>query len=126
MKPTTEYIHKSQFFYGSKISEHGLYCGYIDYRTLASAFPHILCNEIISKTDPCSWECVNGCEYDPDNDVYHEIFQYYIITAQGASILEDLTEEIVFYNYELDLYVWGVTHFGTSWDYVLTDIKVEV
>lgn len=55
-----------------------------------------------------------------------EIFQYYIISGQGAEILEDYTNEIVFYNSELDLYVWGVTHWGTSWDYVLTDIPCEV
>ena len=22
------------------------------------------------------------------------------------------------------MYVWGVTHWGTSWDYVLTDIEI--
>lgn len=126
MATTTEYVHKSKYFYGNEISAHGLYCGYIDYRTLASAFPHILCNDIICKTDRDAWECVNGCEYDEETEEFCEIFQYYIISAQGASILEELTDEIVFYNYELDLYVWGVTHFGTSWDYVLTNIKVEV
>jgi hypothetical protein len=30
----------------------------------------------------------------------------------------------VFYNEKLDIYVWGITHFGTAWDYVLTDIKI--
>ena len=54
-----------------------------------------------------------------------EIFQYYIISDNGARILEDYTDEIVFYNSELDMYVWGVTHWGTSWDYVLTDIQCE-
>jgi len=54
-----------------------------------------------------------------------EIFQYYIISDNGARILEDYTNEIVFYNSELDMYVWGVTHWGTSWDYVLTDIQCE-
>ena len=34
--------------------------------------------------------------------------------------------EIVYYSEELDLYIWGVTHYGTSWDYVLTDIKCNV
>jgi hypothetical protein len=24
------------------------------------------------------------------------------------------------------MYIWGVTHYGTSWDYVLTDIKIEL
>ena len=33
--------------------------------------------------------------------------------------------EILFYNEHLGLTVWGVTHFGTSWDYVLTNIKIE-
>lgn len=53
-----------------------------------------------------------------------EIFQYYIVSDQGAEILKEINE-IVFYNEELDMYVWGVTHFGTSWDYVLTDIKLN-
>lgn len=53
---------------------------------------------------------------------YSEIFQYYIISDNGAEILKEYTDEIVMYNTELDMYVWGVTHCGTSWDYVLTDI----
>ena len=41
--------------------------------------------------------------------------------------LRDYTDEIIYYHEDLDMYVWGVTHFGTAWDYVLTDIKlVEV
>ena len=56
---------------------------------------------------------------------YEEIFQYYIISDNGAEILKDYTNEIVFYNEALDMYVWGVTHWGTSWDYVLTDIKLN-
>ena len=56
---------------------------------------------------------------------YEEIFQYYIISDNGAEILKDYTNEIVFYNEALDMYVWGVTHCGTSWNYVLTDIKLN-
>ena len=56
---------------------------------------------------------------------YEEIFQYYIISDNGAEILKDYTNEIVFYNEALDMYVWGVTHWGTSWDYVLTDIRLN-
>jgi hypothetical protein len=52
-----------------------------------------------------------------------EIFQYYIVSNNGAEILKE-AGEIVFYNDTLDMYVWGVTHWGTSWDYVLTDIKI--
>ena len=52
-----------------------------------------------------------------------EIYQYYIISDQGADILKRYTNEIVYYIEYLDIYIWGVTHWGTSWDYVLTDIK---
>ena len=65
-------------------------------------------------------------ELEDEQDGNSEIFQYFIISSQGAEILEEYTNEIVFYNSELDLYVWGVTHWGTSWDYVLTDIPCEV
>lgn len=60
-----------------------------------------------------------------NSERYSEIFQYFIISAQGASILEEYTNEIVYYNEALELYVWGITHYGTSWDYVLTDIPCE-
>lgn len=60
-----------------------------------------------------------------ENETDTEIFQYYIISSSGAEILEQYTDEIVLYNEELDMYVWGVTHWGTSWDYVLTDIKLN-
>ena len=58
-----------------------------------------------------------------DNPYYHDIFQYYIVSDNGAEILAE-AGEIVFYNEELDIYVWGVTHYGTAWDYVLTNIEI--
>lgn len=65
-------------------------------------------------------------ELEEEQDRQPEIFQYFIISEQGADILKDYTNEIVFYNSNLDMYVWGVTHWGTSWDYVMTDIKIEL
>ena len=53
-----------------------------------------------------------------------EIFQFFIVDDNGAEILKE-AGEILFYNEHLGLTVWGVTHFGTSWDYVLTNIKIE-
>lgn len=55
-------------------------------------------------------------EYQP------EIFQWYIVSESGAVILQECNE-IVYYNSEMDLYFWGVTHYGTNWSYVLTNIK---
>lgn len=113
-------------FYGNKISKYGLQNGYVDYATLAKSFDAVLNNDIIAKTQEIGyWECVNGTEYDEESENYYDIFQYFIISQSGFETLQRLTNEIVFYNEELDMYVWGVTHFGTSWDYVLTDIAIK-
>lgn len=53
-----------------------------------------------------------------------EVFQWFIISDWGASLLRDINE-IVYYNDKLDMYIWGVTHYGTSWDYVLTNIRID-
>lgn len=63
-------------------------------------------------------------ELEDEQNYPAEIFQYYIVDDNGAEILKDC-DEIVFYNDELEMYVWGVTHYGTSWDYVLTNIKID-
>ena len=120
-----KYVHHSNYFYGNKISDYGLTNGYVDYATLAKSFDCILNNDIIQKTaDVGYWEEYNGSEYNEEYDEYIDVYQYYIISEQGAKILSECTEEIVWYNEELDMYVWGVTHFGTSWSYVLTDIVI--
>ena len=125
-----KYIHKSKYFYGNKISDYGLKHGFVDYRTLAKAFEGILCNDITKlfygeiNGKYVGAELVNGYTYEEGNEP--EVYQWFIIDDRGAEILQDLTDEIVYYLPLLDIYVWGVTHFGTSWDYVLTDIPIEL
>lgn len=119
-------IWRSNYFFGNEVSDYGKENHYIDYATLAKSFQHVLNNDIIGATGFDDWELVNGCDYDEESDSYEEIYQYYIISEAGADILKDYTNEIVYYNDHLDMYVWGVTHWGTSWDYVLTDIKIEL
>lgn len=144
------YVHNSKYFYGNEISKYGLENGYIDYRTLSKSFDMVLNNNIMENTaDIGYWETVNGSQYwyedgngneleaseydeldyeEQENwyERYTEIFQYFIISERGYDILSELTNEIVFYNEKLDMYVWGVTHFGTAWNYVLTNIKIEL
>lgn len=66
---------------------------------------------------------IEDLEYEQDE--LPEVFQWYIVSDSGAKILEEINE-IVYYNEELDMYLWGVTHWGTSWDYVLTDVPCNV
>ena len=53
-----------------------------------------------------------------------EVFQWYIVDDWGARLLQEINE-LVYYNETLDMYLWGVTHYGTSWDYVLTSIAID-
>ena len=167
-------VWNSKYFYGKEISDYGLREGYVDYRTLASAFDAVLNNNIINY-DIANWEQVSGFvdnterlneieeeldrlynepaiadneEDTPEYELYKnlieeleeekeqleeeemegctdEIYQYYIVSDFGAKLLEEYNF-LLFYNEELDIYLWGITHWGTSWDYVLTDIKIEL
>ena len=110
--------------YGVKVSDYGVENGYLDYYTLSQIVgDSILNNSIFMYAGYENWELTNGLEEDGNGD-YLEVYQYYIITDSGARFLEEYTDEIVYYHQQLDMYLWGITHFGTSWDYVLTDIKL--
>lgn len=63
-------------------------------------------------------------ELESEQDDEPEVFQWYIVDDWGAKLLQDINQ-IVYYNETLDMYLWGVNHYGTSWDYVLTDIAID-
>ena len=112
--------------YGHEVSEYGLENGYLDYLTLSKIVGDcVINNNIFLFAGYENWELTNGLEENEYGD-YLEVYQYYIITDAGARFLEEFTDEIVYYHDELDMYLWGITHFGTSWDYVLTDIKLRI
>ena len=143
MKNTT---HKSKYFCGNKISDYGLEHKRVDYGTLAKAFDAVLCNDITKlfyrniNNEYMEPEQVNGyidnsdkieelqeqIEELEEQDNQQEIYQYYIISDSGAELIKKYTNDPLYYIEYLDIYVWGVTHYGTSWDYVLTDIIIEL
>ena len=111
------------YFCGNEISRYGQECGYVDYATLSRAFDAVLNNTIWEKGWQLGeWEMVNGWPGE-DDDYDQEIYQWYIVSDGGAELLQVWTDEVLYYHEELDIYLWGVTHWGTSWDYVLTDIR---
>lgn len=61
-------------------------------------------------------------ELEEEQEHIDEIFQYYIVDDDYNL---KRANEIIFYCEELDLTIWGVTHWGTAWDYVLTDIDIS-
>lgn len=109
---------------------------YVDYGTLARAVGDaVMANTIMRKTSRAGvgdWEQISG--FDPDlfkdyadhddcSESCLDVCQWFIVTEPGAELLKQ-AGEIVFYNDELDLYLWGVDYYGTSWDYVPTKIEI--
>lgn len=67
----------------------------------------ILCNAMAGEV-----ELYSG-RYDPETE---EIYQWFII--EDPYILVNYTDERVFYHDGYDLFLWGITHFGTRWESV--------
>lgn len=103
--------------FGVEVSKYGLEHGYLDYESLARIIGDCILNNTIRSETAEDWEMLTGT-FDG------VVFQDYIISEYGYKFLEEYTDEMVFYNEKLDVYIWAVTHFGTGWDYVLTDIKL--
>ena len=94
----------------------------LSYSNMLKAFTdncYILNNKIVDKFE---FEFIDESLYDLDELT---IYQYYIISEYTAEKLQKHTNEIILYNADLDMYLLGVGHFGTSWESVLTDIKIE-
>lgn len=106
--------------FGIEVSDYGKEKGYLDYRTLARILEDVILNNSIrSETLGIigMWDIVNG-RFD------QLVMQDYIISRYGYEILKEFTDELVFYNEELGVYIWGVTHWGTAWEYELTNVKL--
>lgn len=90
---------------------------YCTYRQLFSQDDNmILCNEMGNDYDYLEYD--HGSDYNEEDDYYYDIYQYFIIDNCLAQSLEEHTNEIICYHRKYDIYLLGVTHYGTSWDYV--------
>lgn len=164
-----------EWFYGHEVSDYGKENGYVDYRTLASAFDAVMNNNIMGDLENAGFyfDPVQDGSSDYSDEIDElreaadalrdqstektdaadeaeeagdaaeaeklrteaddleaeqnppEIFQFFIVDDAGAEIIQEWTDDPLFYCEALDLYIWGVTHWGTSWDYVLTDIRIN-
>lgn len=124
------YYHKNKLLlhnnccWGHEISEEAKKYKLLDYKTLSVGVGNMILNNTIFKECFEDFELINGVDYDEEADEYVNIYQYYIIDEQGANILQELTNEIIYYNSKLDVYLWAIDHFGMSWNYVLTNVKI--
>lgn len=79
----------------------------------------ILNNDIHGCCDE-DWELISA--WDGESDL-PDVYQQFIINPTAAEWLTEHTDEIVYYNHAMNLYLWGVTHWGTAWTMVYAEIK---
>ena len=126
-------------FCGDEASDYAKENGYLDYATFSKAFDAVINNSIMENTCEIGfWEQENGIidnseevealkEEITDIENRLEILTDEEIEEadQGAEMIKQYTDDPLFYNETLDMYVWGITHYGTNWGYVLTDVKLN-
>lgn len=68
-----------------------------------------------------------GNDYDEETGDYIDIYQWYLIDINHYTLekLKELNckDVIIAWSEKLEEYVLFVDHFGTGWDYVLTDVE---
>lgn len=134
-----------EYFYGHKVSDYALEYGRLDYATLSKCFDCVLCNNIPMVDSTIYDNVISGDfeEYFYEGEEitreeaekleeegkeiernYIDIFQFFIVSDNALELLKE-AGEVVLYSEKLDCYIWCVTHYGTGWDYVLTNIKLR-
>lgn len=129
-----------------KMGKYELEKGYASYRTIVKYFigDIVLCNNIIN-VDYSVYDNMEGGlkyvdyktgeektekEYQEDETgtieiEYPDIFQYYICHLSDYEKEQCLKSGLIIsYSNVLECDVLCVDHFGTSWDYILTDVKL--
>lgn len=130
-----------------KMGEYEKEKGFASYRTIIERFigDIVLCNNIVdidtsvydnmNENNIYYWDNIKNdyatkeeYENDKENNIseeYREIYQFYLCNISDYE-KEQLQKAgvILSYSDKLDCDVLCVDHFGTSWDYVLTNVKL--
>lgn len=99
----------------------------ISYRRLIERLGRVWLFNKAPELSNYDFEYVVNSDYDEETDSYIDIYQYYLIAIDQYTI-DKLNEAkckdvIIAYSETLEEYILLVDHFGTSWDYVMTDIE---
>lgn len=127
-----------------RMGEYELEKGYASYRTLVDYYigDIVLCNNIAEIDENVGFfesnikyynekmEEITEDEYLEDDNAYSvedtpEIYQYYLCNLTEFNRKEAIESGLIIsHSDKLDCDVLCVDHWGTSWDYVLTDVKL--
>lgn len=86
----------------------------------------VLCNNIQNIDD---YSIYDNMKYergeDEDDDELPEVYQFYIVQPDNLYFEQYKDNFVMTYSDVLDVYILCVTHFGTSWRYIGTGVKIE-
>lgn len=142
MKKTYEV--EGRYINEGKISHKGLEIGYLDYSALASMlYDGMILNNSLSmesfldELPDGAWfesyeafledESLTEDEYDSYDyfyDLLESVYQYYMVSDRDSQFLLK-AGEVVIYSEELNINLWCIGHYGTSWSYVYSDAKIK-
>ena len=71
------------------------------------------------------FDCFADAEEQDEDEADEEVFQWFIIDENSAEFFVHYTNELIYYSDSLDMYLLGVTHFGTAWSGVMTEWTIE-
>ena len=99
----------------------------ISYRRLIERIGRVWLFNNAPKLSNYDFEYEVGTDYDEENDEYVDIYQYYLIDTNDYTLekLRDINckDVIIAWSETLEEYILMVDHWGTSWDYVMTDFE---
>ena len=109
-----------------KMGEYEKEQGKASYKTIVDYFIGniVLCNNIanIDESVFCNMDII---ENEDDEESYQEIYQYYLCNVGSYDKQCAQKAGLIFsYSDMLDCDILCVDHYGTSWDYVLTNVKL--
>ena len=113
-----------------ELNEEELRTGKVSYRRAVERLigDTVLCNNLPNVDYDIYYNIINNNYYDDEIDIdmenYDNYFQFYLcnINEYEKDFLKE-TDIIISYSEVLDCDVLMVDHYGTSWDYVMTDIE---
>ena len=102
----------------------------LDYASMVewSTYGHMVRLNVSPWSMAEDWEKQNDDEEDEEQDedeADEEVFQWFIISEHSVEFFVHYTNELIYYSESLDMYLLGVTHFGTAWSGVMTEWKLE-
>jgi hypothetical protein len=104
-----------KYFCGQRLSLIEVLTEFVSYATLSK-----LGNIVYTPSTDLLEELYDNCELKEEDEIY----QAFIIDKQFYDILNKYTTEYICFSGITETYLWGVTHYGTNWEYVFTEIEI--